>query len=616
MIASVRGSRFARAAVFAAVWILTASYIATLIDRGWGPPDEGLLAQSAERFLRGELPHRDFDDLYSGGLTVMHGVAMSAFGVKLTSLRLMLLGAVILWIPFVYLIAQRFVSPLVAAVVTCLAVVWSVPAYPASMPSWYNLFLATMALWAVLRFFETSRWRWAFAAGVCGGLSIIFKITGVYLVGAICLSVVAHAYLTGPLVPKRDTPVERRLAVPPSAMGLALSIAATLALLTLLAPRASVGTWLLLFASPALACAVLGALAWRYQGSIRPVIVRPLLAVALGVIAGVAPLVVWYAGKGAIGDLVHGVFVLPMARLEFAALAPNAASLAFASLLAYVLTSDMRARAGAKPTVLTAIIMVAGFSMLWFGDRDGGAGGVGGGNAAYAAMVGSLSAMLPFIAAYLAWLVMADRAPAVPRARLAATFAVVAVAAFSSLVAFPYANDLYFHYTVPLLMLAGAAVATAGGLQINLPLASGLTALYLVFALVHVAVNTTAPLTVERGGLRVSPSDSIEVERFVTLMRTHGRNGYTYATPDAPEAYFLTGLRNPTRTMYEFFNVDANRTAQILRTLDEHEITVVAINNWALFSQRPDPVLLEALEQRYPHSLRAWHFTVRWSETP
>ena len=82
----------------------SAWFISDRIDRGWAPPDEGLLGQTAERFLGGEVPHRDFDDLYTGGLTVLHGAAFAMLGTKMSSLRIVLLGAVVLWIPFVWLI--------------------------------------------------------------------------------------------------------------------------------------------------------------------------------------------------------------------------------------------------------------------------------------------------------------------------------------------------------------------------------------------------------------------------------------------------------------------------------------------------------------------------------
>jgi len=53
------------------------------VNRGWVPHDEGLLGQSAERLLAGQLPHRDFDEVYTGGLSYLHALAFEVGGVRL-----------------------------------------------------------------------------------------------------------------------------------------------------------------------------------------------------------------------------------------------------------------------------------------------------------------------------------------------------------------------------------------------------------------------------------------------------------------------------------------------------------------------------------------------------
>ena len=63
-----------RRIVFIAVMVLAAGYIGLFVTRGWIPHDEGLLGQSAERVLSGELPHRDFDDPYTGGGAYLKGL--------------------------------------------------------------------------------------------------------------------------------------------------------------------------------------------------------------------------------------------------------------------------------------------------------------------------------------------------------------------------------------------------------------------------------------------------------------------------------------------------------------------------------------------------------------
>src|SRR2546422_69633 len=100
------------------VWVVSAVYIFGFIDRGWIPHDEGSLAQMAERVLNGELPHRDFDDIYTGGLSFLHALAFRLFGTTLLSLRLVLLMAFLAWLPAVYYVAGRFVPPLAAGLAT------------------------------------------------------------------------------------------------------------------------------------------------------------------------------------------------------------------------------------------------------------------------------------------------------------------------------------------------------------------------------------------------------------------------------------------------------------------------------------------------------------------
>ena len=71
-----------------------------------------------------------------------------------------------------------------AAAVTVLAAAWTLPMYAEGMPSWFNLFMATFALLALLRFHEDGRRRWLFWAGVAAGASVLFKIIGLYSVAA------------------------------------------------------------------------------------------------------------------------------------------------------------------------------------------------------------------------------------------------------------------------------------------------------------------------------------------------------------------------------------------------------------------------------------------------
>src|SRR5438309_1209448 len=93
--------------VLGVAWVLGAAVGGHYLRRGWVPHDAGSLAQSAERVLAGELPHRDFDDIYTGGLSFLHALAFRLFGTTLLSLRLVLLMAFLAWLPAVYYVAAR-----------------------------------------------------------------------------------------------------------------------------------------------------------------------------------------------------------------------------------------------------------------------------------------------------------------------------------------------------------------------------------------------------------------------------------------------------------------------------------------------------------------------------
>ena len=142
------------------------------MDRGWVSHDEGLIGQTAERVLAGELPHRDFDDVYTGGLAYVNAGAMWAFGVNVRSPRIVLIVAFLLCVPALFYAATRFGSPIAAALTTLAAVAWSLPNYIASLPSWYNLMFAALGAAALLRFVEVGNRRWLFIAGICGGLML------------------------------------------------------------------------------------------------------------------------------------------------------------------------------------------------------------------------------------------------------------------------------------------------------------------------------------------------------------------------------------------------------------------------------------------------------------
>ena len=103
------------------VWVASAILGGTYLYRGWIPGDAGAIGHAAERVLGGELPHRDFIDVYTGGQALLNALGFRLFGVGIPTMRLILFVAFLAWVPTVWYIARRFVGLMLAAATTLLA---------------------------------------------------------------------------------------------------------------------------------------------------------------------------------------------------------------------------------------------------------------------------------------------------------------------------------------------------------------------------------------------------------------------------------------------------------------------------------------------------------------
>lgn len=125
----------------------------------------------------------------------------------------------------------------------------------------------------------------------------------------------------------------------------------------------------------------------------------------------------------------------------------------------------------------------------------------------------------------------------------------------------------------------------------------------------------TLPLA-RAGGLRVVPRQARRYARLIPLVQAHAGGPFIYAAPDCPEVYFLSGLHNPTPTLYDFLDPDffdiPARTERILATIEEHGVNVVALQDES-WSSGPLPASLRAaLDAEFPQSARVDDFEVRW----
>ncbi len=596
------------------------------MDRGWVSHDEGLIGQTAERVLAGELPHRDFDDVYTGGLAYVNAGAMRAFGVNVRSPRIVLVAAFLLCVPALFYAATRFGSPVAAALTTLAAVAWSVPNYIASLPSWYNLMFATLGAAALLRFVEVGHRRWLFIAGVCGGLSFLMKLVGLYYVAAGLLFLVFREQEADSTSPVADETIGRestRAVLYPAFVvtGLLLFVAA----LARLVHGAGGADYIMHFVVPG--AAIAGAVVYNERavnGRRGPSVSRfatlarlaaPFLA---GVVIPIALFLVPYAASGALGDFARGVFIAPARRLTYATMTPVSWTQGAWTLVVVALVYLAKRLQVPTSVRLAVLLAIGGAYMVVIAAVS---------SPTYRAVFRA-AALLP-VATVVTAAVFIGRAGTVSSTRRQQLMIVAAGLATFSLIQFPFAAPIYFCYATPLLALVALAVVREVELP-SLAVPAALAATFIAFAIVrmypgylynigigYARYQPLAPLPSPRGGdVRILAHISDEYSQLVDVVRRHaGANArYIYAAPDCPEVYFLTGLKNPTRTMYDFFDDQQARTPRLLASLRDHDVKVVAINRAPEFSRKVDGDLRVALEHEYPSSVGIGIFEVRWRE--
>ena len=583
---------------------------------GWIPFDDGALAQSAERLLQGQLPHRDFDEVYTGGLTWLNAGAFRLLGMNLLSLRLVLFAVFLAWVPALYYIASRFVRPVAAAGVVLLAVVWSLPNYSGAMPSWYNLFLATFGVAALFRHLEDGRRRWLVLAGIAGGLSVLVKVVGLYDVAGVLLFLVFHAHA-----------LSRATAATQRGRGYALFVSAALlvfvAALVILVRHQFHAPELVQFVMPGAFVAALlvrdewtqpsGASRARFATLAR--LLGPFLA---GVALPIALFLVPFARAGALGALANGVFILPMRRLDAAYMtAPSVWTMVSLVPLALLAVWWQRAPGGIGRGWATLIGVVLAFVVIASGWND----------ALFSDVWRAMRNLPPVLC--IAGVIVLSRARAADAGsplRRAQTMLLLAVTGLCSLVQFPFAAPIYFSYVAPLVALV--ALALFGYMR---PSSGAVPALLVAFfgafavlrtnsiplpsmGLTYQAPIPLSTLALERGGIEVPRIHAIVYDSLVSLLRARARGGYTWASPDTPEIYFLSGLRNPTRSLFDFFEDSTGRNARVLHTLDAHGVTAIVINRAPWFSPEITREMRALLATRYPHAQYVGPYQLRWRE--
>ena len=598
---------------------LCGAYLGPLLLQGWVPFDEGTLGQSAHRVLLGELPHRDFDDVYTGGLALLHAAAFRAFGETMVTLRLVWFVAVVLSVPAFYYVASRFVRPLPAGALTVAAFMVGFPTYPAAMPSWYNLIFATLGCAALLRYLETRRRLWLFAAGLCAGLSVLVKIVGVYFACAGALFLLLHSIGRAPS--QTGNGRRRNFGAFALASGITVVPAALAILILLERPRAA--ELLELGAPIATLCFVIVLEAHRTLRSISlGEFVRNLFdvewAFVVGTLAPIVSLIVVYAAFGALGPLYRGLLVLPRLRVDWTAVDGPPAVALLVGMAPIGLLTLRRFSVRTLSRFETVVLIVAEVAVVAL-------------SAASLRVTAGLWMMVrmacPWIAVAVAAIVWKSKGE-MRSVQCEQLFLVASTAAWCALIQFPTDSYQYFLYVLPLFVLAAGAVTAVRAtlsrtvalytLGSFIALAALLRPVFMAGGGSNVVLRSQARarLDLPRGGLIVRQTERDEYVGLVTTIQRHSTGRFIYASPDAPEVYFLAEKENPTRTLFDFFDDSTSRTSRVLAAIKQHDVDVIVINNRPRFSGPMASDLRDSLARSYSDSTEVGNFLVRWRHEP
>jgi Dolichyl-phosphate-mannose-protein mannosyltransferase len=599
--------------IFLLVWLMCGVYTGINVNKGWDPSDEGTLGQSAERVLNGEIPHKDFDDPYTGGLAYIDAFLFRLFGINLIWLRIFLFACFLVWVPAVYALAREFLSPWVAAGVTMVAVAWSVPNYAAALPSWFNLFFATFGTLALAKYLRKPATSWLVLAGLCGGISFLIKSVALYYIAAALLFFVyrEQGRSRNESAPRRYTPAY-------SAFVVACLAVFIIALIKLVFNVGEAPEYLhFVFPGTAIACL----LATRER--VAPTVstwtrFQTLLQMAVPfLVAAAFPVClffIYYWSRDALPALINGLFVSPFRRLSVTHLAPNGLLLEYPSVLAALFLLEAAKLRGQPRKVLSICLAVLAVMVLITSRTN---------DVSFMVGLTSATGIIPVLTVAALIVLFRKRndneAGSVSDEQL---FLLLAMTALCSLIQFPFSSPGYFFYIAPLAVLL-AAFLIARLQDPPRALLYVTLAFYVLFPIFvsrlhffgshYYPENNTRVMLPRAGGLQVTAKSAEEYNELIPFVQNVAGDNPIVAGPDCPEIYFFSGVRNQTRVLYDSL-VDPIDYKDQMRLLVERPnfVKVAVIKDSAGSAGDQLQVLRTLVAPRFPNSRKIGRFTVYW----
>lgn len=555
------------------VLLISGLYLSIFVPMGWVPDDEGLLCQQAVRCLQGELPHRDFHETYTGGLTVMSAWAFKLGGINALSLRYMLLGFCLLTLASVFEIMRRVTSLWGASLVTLITLSWSFPNAFSGLPSWYVICFWCLGVYFIERHRAGRREGHVLlaAAGACGGLSVLMKISGIFFLGAAVLHL-CHVQLVDPR--KKESLGEKSAFIlGPLLIGLILllHLGGTIFLFSRL-PTSRVFINLIL---PNLAVDIYlgGRLMKASAIPLRPLSVQ-ISFLLLGFFSVLLPPLFWFLRFSNINTAWTGVFVRPAQRtLAVTSPFPDVSFSGWGLLVGLMVAAGLRVGRSSFDKRLAWILVFLLTTFLVMSDWAG-----------LSQVVLMAMRLSPPFLVFVLLFCLGDGKKSFPTDQRVSVFIPVVFLSLCSLIQFPSAYISYFFYITPFVwMLLGRVVSSSSWHWPRSGLVFGI-----FFVLFGAIVLNPAPFLrksfeafdLPRASLAVPSNDKKIwcplVHRIQSLVPNNKEP--IFAGPDSPEIYFLADRPNPTKILYEILENQDSLERDILEAIRKTHCRIVVVN--------------------------------------
>jgi hypothetical protein len=492
-------------------------------------------------------------------------------------------------------------------------VLWSIPNYPAAMPSWFSLFLTTFGILALATYIRRPATHWLMLAGFCGGVSFLIKsIALYYLAGALLFFVY------------REQTLARKESSSPQRTPLYLTfVTASLALFVLALVRLVYALGhlpdYLHFVFPGLVIAIL-VIARERTPSTMPDSTRALNLLRMAIpflLSAAVPIFlffVFYWRRGAIHALLTDLFVGPFRAMSVVRSEPVGLLFEYPALIAALLIVETSKLGGLPRRILSILLVVCALIILVLSRAQ---------NVPFVLALTSAWGVIPVLSvAGVAVLYLRSKRNAVDPDGDQTLLLLLSMTSLFSIIQFPYASG-YFCYVAPLAILLAANLLSRFSRPPRMVLYSAF-AFYALFAALVVQPHFLArrykidfdstPLILPRaGGIRVSREAAMQYAELIPVIKKIAGPDPILAGPDCPEVYFLSGIKNPTPVIFDSLEDTRSYEGNMKSLLDRPNFLKAAVLHDATVSGTYQLKILRPLVVgRFPNSRKIGSFTVYW----